>query len=112
MSKKLFKNYEYEFDKNEQKVLASFCKQAIKQMNGDERFFRDIKTFDSIINKLESQNEKVKFTKEEKTKLVFQLKENAKYLNKEMKKSWFIKKWFYRNMYNQYNNILTKHFSD
>ncbi len=112
MKKKLFQNYTFEFDKNEKKVLISFCNQAIKQMQGDERFFKDIKAFDSIIKKLESDKNPVKLTKDEKTKLVFQLKENVKYFRKEMDKSWFIKKWLMKNMYNQYTNLLTKHFEN
>ncbi len=112
MKKKLFQNYSFEFDKNERKVLTSFCNQAIKQMQGDERFFKDIKAFESIIKKLEGDSNPVKFTKEEKTKLVFQLKENVKYFQKEMDKSWFFKKWLMKNMFNQYNNLLTKHFEN
>ncbi len=112
MKKKLFKNYSFDFDKSEKKVISSFCKQAIKQMDGDERFYKDIKSFNSIIDKLEGTEESVKLTKEEKTKLVFQFKENVKYLKKKMDESWIVKKWFYKSMYNQYNNLILKYFSD
>jgi len=105
--KKLFKNYEFEFDKNQKKVLSSFVKQAINQMQGDEKFLRDTNIFNSIAGKLNNSSDKVKLTKEEKTKLTYQLNENTKYLEKKMNSSWFLTKWFYKNMYNQYNNILT-----
>ena len=107
MKRKLFKNYEFEFDKNQKKVLTSFAKQSSKQMATDERLVKETRIFDSIITKLETSDEKIKLTKDEKTKLVFQLKENVKHLQKTMDKSWFIKKWFYKSMYNQYLNILT-----
>ena len=32
--KKLFTNYNFEFNKNEKKLISSFCKQALKQMGG------------------------------------------------------------------------------
>jgi hypothetical protein len=51
MKKKLFKNYSFEFDKNEIKVLSSFCKQVINQMQGDEKFQPDIRVFNSIMMK-------------------------------------------------------------
>jgi len=106
MKRKLFKSYEFEFDKNQKKVLTSFAKQSSKQMATDDRLVKEVRIFDSIIDKLDSTEEKIKFTKDEKTKLVFQLKENTKHLQKTMEKSWFIKKWFYKSMYNQYLNIL------
>ena len=106
MKRKLFKSYEFEFDKNQKKVLTSFAKQSSKQMADDDRLVKEVRIFNSIIEKLESTEEKIKFTKDEKTKLVFQLKENTKHLQKTMEKSWFIKKWFYRSMHNQYLNIL------
>ena len=112
MSKKLFKNYSFDFDKNEKKVLINFCKQAIKQMSGDEKFYAEIRTHNSIIEKLNFDSESVKLTKEEKTKLTFQLKENVKYIKVKISKSWFIKKWLYSAMFKEYNNILSKHFSE
>lgn len=108
MKKKLFQNYEYEFDKNETKVISSFAKQAFKQMETDDRLVREVKVFGSIISKLESGADKIKFTKEEKTKLVFQLNENLKHLQKKADSAWFLTKWFYKNMLNQYNSIVNK----
>lgn len=107
MKKKLFQNYEYEFDKNEAKVLSSFTKQAIKQMETDDRLAREVRVFNSINSKLDNYQDKIKFTKEEKTKLTFQLKENIKHLQKKTDSAWFLTKWFYKNMLNQYNNILS-----
>ncbi len=109
---KSFKNYTYSFDKNEKKIITTFSKQVINQMQGDERFFRDIKTFESIIEKLNSGADPIKLTKEEKTKLVLQLKENVKHIGKQMKSAWFIKKWLLKSMNNQYNNLLNQHFND
>ena len=105
--KKLFKNYEFEFDKNQKKIISSFINQALKQMDGNDQFLRDINVFNSIKNKLNSSSDKVKLTKEEKTKLSYQLNENIKYLEKKMNTSWFLTKWFYKNMYTQYKNLIT-----
>ena len=107
MKKKLFQNYEYEFDKNEKKVLSSFAKQAIKQFETSDQSAREERIFNSIIQKLDGVEEKVKFTKEEKTNLTFQLKNNLTHLQKKTDDAWFFTKWFYRNMLNQYNNILS-----
>jgi hypothetical protein len=112
MKKKLFTNYTFEFDKNERKVLTSFCKQALKQMEGDEKYFSEVNVFKAILEKLVSSQEQIKFTKVERTKLVLQLTENIKYIESKMRKSWFIKKWFFKAMYNQYNNLFEKHFSN
>ncbi|MEE9431609.1 MAG: hypothetical protein V3V16_11240 [Melioribacteraceae bacterium] len=106
MKRKLFKNYEFEFDTNQKKVLTSFAKQSSKQMATDDRLVKEVRLFDSIIEKLETSEDKIKFTKDEKTKLVFQLKENIKHLQKTMDKSWWIKKWFYKSMLGQYVSIL------
>jgi len=108
--KKLFQNYNYEFTKNEKKLLSSFCKQSLKQMKGDSQYFAETKAFNSIINKLETDNETIKFTKVEKTKLTFQLKQNVDYLKKQMDKSWFIKKWMMKSLFKQYSDILDTHF--
>lgn len=108
--KKLFANYNFEFDKNEKKLLINYCKQALKQVAGDNRLFAEEKAFKSIIEKLNSDSDIVKFTKDEKTRLTHQLEENTKYLKKNMSKAWFFKKWLYKSMLTQYNNILEKHF--
>ncbi|MEN8193941.1 MAG: hypothetical protein ABFS12_14050 [Bacteroidota bacterium] len=110
--KKLFKNYSYNFDKNEAKIIASFCKQAINQMGTDKSFYGDVKAFNTISEKVAQNPSDVKLTKDEKVRLVRQLNENVKHIKKTMDNSWIIKKWFYRTMYNQYHNLLTKHFND
>ncbi len=112
MKKKLFQNYSFEFDKNETKLISNFCKQAMQQMQGDDRFQRDVMAFKSIREKLDSGSETVKFTKDEKTRLVLQLKNNRDNLDTKIKKSNFFVRWLFKSMYNQYNNILTTHFSD
>ena len=110
--KKLFANYNFEFDKNEKKLLINFSKQALKQMSGDSKFFAEEKAFNSIIEKLNQGNDVVKFTKDEKTRLTHQLKQNSEFMKKEMKKSWFLKKWLYKSIYKQYDGLIEKHFKD
>ncbi len=111
MAKPLFKNYTYEFDKNERKMLLNFCRQAIKQIEAEPKLATELKTFNSLSDKL-SADGTVKLTKEEKIKLVLQLKENIKYLQTTMKKGWFIKRWLYKSMYVQYNNLYQKYFEE
>ena len=108
--KKLFTNYNFTFDKNEKKLLSTFCKQTLKQVQGDNKFYAEEKAFNSILTKLGGNEETIKFTKEERTKLKYQLERNVEFIGKEMKKSWFIKKWLYRSMLKQYENILENHF--
>jgi len=108
--KKLFANYNFEFDKNEKKLLTNYCKQVLKQVAGDNRLFAEEKAFKSIIEKLNSGTETVKLTKDEKTRLTHQLEENVKFLKKSMQKAWFFKKWLYKSMITQYSNILDRHF--
>jgi hypothetical protein len=110
--KKLFTNYNFEFDKNEKKLLTTFCKQTLKQIEGDNKFFAEARAFNSIIDKLNSSAETIKFTKDERTRLLRQLEENIKFLKNQVKKSWFLKKWLYKSMLNQYENILNIHFKD
>ena len=112
MAKPLFKNYSYHFDKNERKILNTFCKSILKQMTSDERFYADVRTFNSIIAKLDDPGEEIKFTKEEKTKIVFRLKENVDHMKKQAGKSNFIKRWLFKSAFGQYENLLTKHFTD
>ncbi len=110
--KKLFKNYTYEFDKNEAKIISNFCKQAISQMSDNQDFYKDVKAFESIKQKIDSNASEVKMTKDEKTRLVHQLTQNRNHLKQTMDKSGFIKKWFYKSMFTQYNNLIETHFGD
>jgi len=108
--KKLFSNYNFEFDKNEKKLITSFCKQALKQMGNDNQYFGEAKAFNSILEKLNSGTESIKLTKDEKIRLTNNIKQNVDYLKKQMEKSWFLKKWLMRSLYNQYTDIYEKHF--
>ena len=108
--KKLFTNYNFEFDKNERKLLTTFSKQVLKQISGDNRYFAEEKAFNSIIEKLAAASDSVKLTKDERTRLLNQLNENVKFLKKESASSWFIKKWIYKSMLKQYVGILENHF--
>ncbi len=112
MAKQLFKNYSYQFDKNEKKILLSFCKSLLKQMSTDERFFSDVKSFNSIIEKLNSNDEEIKFTKDERTKLIIRLKENRDHLQKELKKAGFIRRWLLKSVYTQYSSLIENHFQN
>lgn len=110
--KKLFTNYNIELDKNEKKVISAFCRQTLKQIGGDSRFFAEEKAFKSILEKLNSSGQSIKFTKDERTRLVHQLEQNIKYLEKEKSKAWFLKKWLYNSMLRQYRSIYEEHFKD
>ena len=107
--KKLFTNYNFEFDKNEKKLVTSFCKQVLKQLDSNQHF-GEIKAFNSIIDKINTDTENVKLTKDEKIRLTNNLKQNIDYLKKEMDKSWFIKKWLMKSLFKQYSNLYENHF--
>jgi len=111
MAKKLFKNYNYAFDSNERKILTTFCKQVLNQISADDKFYREVKTFQSILDKLQEGKDETKLTKDESTKLALHIRENVKNIEKQIEKSWFIKKWLMKSMYKQYNSILYNHFS-
>ena len=108
--KKLFTNYNFTFDKNDKRILTSFCKQVIKQFEGEEKYFMETRAFNSILDKLNNNSESIKLTKDERTRLVNQLEENVKYLDKKITKSWIFKKWLYKSLHSQYENLLEKHF--
>ncbi len=112
MAKKLFKNYNYSFDSNERKILTTFCKQALSQMSTDDKFYREVKVFQSILEKLQAGTEETKLTKDESTRLALHIRENVKNIEQQIEKSWFIKKWLLRSMYKQYNSLLQNHFSN
>jgi hypothetical protein len=108
--KKLFTNYNFEFDKNERKLISTFCKQALKQLGNDNEHFGEIKAFNSILENINNGAETVKLTKDEKIRLANNLKQNIEYIEKQMNKSWFIKKWLMKSLYNQYSNLYQNHF--
>jgi len=108
--KKLFTNYNFEFSKNEKKLLSSFCKQALKQLGNNNENFADVKAFNSVLEKLNANTESVKLTKDEKIRLTNNIKQNIDYLNKQMNKSWFLKKWLMKSLHKQYADIYENHF--
>jgi gamma-glutamylcysteine synthetase len=108
--KKLFQNYNFEFNKNEKKLISSFCKQALKQMSSDKQFFGEIKAFSSILEKINSGEQTVKLTKDEKTRFTHQLKQNMESIGRQMKKGFFLKRWLMKSLFNQYNNLYENHF--
>ena len=108
--KKLFTNYNFDFDKNERKLISSFCKQALRQLGDDSQHYGEIKAFNSVIEKLNTDSETVKLTKDEKIRLSNNLKQNMDYIKKQMDKSWFIKKWLMKSLYNQYSSLYQNHF--
>ena len=108
--KKLFTNYNFTPDKNDRRLLTSFCKQVIKQLEGEEKYYLEVRAFNSILDKLSGNSETIKLTKDERTRLVNQLAENVKYLQNKIEKSWIFKKWLYRSLHSQYENVLEKHF--
>ncbi|QQS36911.1 MAG: hypothetical protein IPM56_02860 [Ignavibacteriales bacterium] len=108
--KKLFTNYNLELNKNEKKLLLSFCRQSLKQIDGDGKYFAESKSLNSIISKLSGSDDVIKLTKDERTRLKFQLKQNVDFMNKEIKKSWFFKRWLYKSLQKQYENLLANHF--
>lgn len=109
--KNLFRNYNFEFDKNDRKLIKNFCKQAVSQLAGNEKFYRDINVFNSIIEKIDSDTEEVKLTKDETTRLTLQIKENVKHLKSKVDKANIFTRWLYNSAYKQYNNLLTNYFS-
>ncbi len=110
--KKLFTNYNFEFSSNEKKLLSTFCKQNLKQIEGDNKYFAENKIFSSILSKLSGDEDQIKLTKDERTRLVHQLKQNTEFLDKKIKKSWIFKRWIYKSLNTQYKSILINHFSD
>ena len=108
--KKLFTNYNFEFNNNEKKLLSSFCKQALKQIGSDDKYFGEVKAFNSILEKLNENAETVKLTKDEKIRLTNNIKQNIDYLKKQMDKSWFLKKWLMKSLNKQYSDIYENHF--
>lgn len=110
--KKLFTNYRFNFSKNEKKILSTFCKQTLKQIEGDTKYYAESKAFSSILEKLSTDEDEVKLTKDERTRLVFSVEQNVEFIKKEIKKAWFLKKWLYKSMLVQYQSLLDNQFKD
>lgn len=110
--KPLFRNYNFEFSKNDKKILITFSKQVLKQIQGNNQFFQEERAFNSILEKLNQSSETVKLTKDEYFRIKNQLNENVKFLKKEIPKVWFIKKWLYKSLVNQYSALVNNYFSN
>ncbi len=108
---KQFRNYNFDFDKNERKILTNFAKQVLKQLGEDNKYFAEERAYNSILEKLKS-GETIKLTKVEYFKLSMQLKENIKFLKPKVEKGFFLKRWLYKSVYMQYKNLTEKYFSD
>ena len=81
-------------------------------MEGNNQFYQDLKAFNSILEKINSGDETVKLTKDERVRFTRHLSQNVKQMESQIEKSWFIKKWLMRSVYNQYKTLLENHFSD
>jgi len=110
--KKVLRNYNFDFDKNERRIINAFCKQVLKQVGGNSDHFRTERAFTAIMDKLTKSDETVKFTKEEFIHISEQLKSNIRYLNEQVKKVWFFKKWIYKSLISQYTLLYDNHFKD
>ena len=110
--KKTFRNYNFEFDKNEKRIITAFCKQVLKQVSGVQEHFRTERAFTSIMEKINGPDESVKFTKEEFMNISEQLKLNIRHINEQIKKAWIIKKWILKSLLSQYTVIYDTHFKE
>ncbi|MBI5727846.1 MAG: hypothetical protein HY965_08335 [Ignavibacteriales bacterium] len=110
--KKGFRNYNFDFDKNERRILSTFCKQVIKQTGGDQKYYPVEKAFAGILAKLDSGEDTIRLTKDEYMRLAEHLKENIRHLKTKIDKTWFLMKWLYKSMLNQYQLMLNTHFKD
>lgn len=79
-------------------------------MSSDDKYFAEVKAFNSILEKLNANADSVKLTKDEKIRLTNNIKQNMDYIRKQMDKSWFLKKWLMKSLYKQYADIYENHF--
>ena len=107
-----FRNYNFEFDKNEKKILVSLCKKVVKEVQGKKDYYRIERAFTGMLEKLNSGEEPVRLTKDEYIQMSMNLRENVKFMNDKMKNTWFLMRWIYKSMVMQYSNIYEKYFSD
>lgn len=108
--KPLFKNYNFDFDSSEKKLLQTMVKQILRQIEGDNRYISEMRIYQSLSEKLASSQSPIKLTKEEIKRLELQLTENSKMLKEKIRKSIFFMKWIYKPLLKQYESILNKHF--
>lgn len=112
MKKLQFRNYNFEFNKNDKKLVLNICKTVIKQTEGDQKYFAEVKALSSILEKIKSGDGTIKLTKDEFTRFRFQLEVNIKHFKDQIKKGWFFKKWLYKSILMQYEILYENHFKD
>lgn len=112
MKKKLVQNYTFNFSSNDRKILTTFVKQAVNQLSSKSEAFSELNIFNSVLEKLQSHESSIKFTKNEKIRLVNNIKANADFLKEKSTKGWFLSRWLYKSMFKQYNNILINYFDE
>lgn len=110
--KKLFTNYNFSFNKNERKLASAFCKQILKQTEGNKEYFGEQKAFSSILEKLNSGADTIKLTKDELTRFRYNFELNISHLKKSSQKGFFIKKWIYKSLLTQYNFFYESYLKD
>ena len=79
-------------------------------MGSDDQYFGEVRAFNSILEKLNCNEDSIKLTKDEKIRLTNNIKQNIDYLQKQMDKSWFLKKWLMKSLLKQYSDIYENHF--
>lgn len=109
---KPFKNYRFEFDKNEKKILTTFLNQMLKQYGGNAQAALDEKLVRSSVDKINSDEPSVTFTKNEFTVLQKNLEYNVKFMEERAAKANFFIRWFYNIMAKQYRVLFNTHFKD
>jgi bisphosphoglycerate-dependent phosphoglycerate mutase len=107
-----FRNYNFEFDKNERRYLQALCKQLIKQVGGDQQYYHIERAFTSVQAKLNTPDETVKLTKDEFQKIQEQLSANVRHFKKKIEKASFLTKWYYKMMLGQFESMYNNHFKD
>ncbi len=61
--KPLFKNYNFDFDTSEKKLLQTMVKQILRQIEGDNRYISEIRIYQSLSEKLASSQSPIRLTK-------------------------------------------------
>lgn len=109
--KQLFRNYNFNFNSSEKKLLSTLVKQILRQIEGDNRYIGEIRIYQSLYDKLQSEQTTIRLTKEESKRLELQLSENAKLLKEKLNKTLFFLRWLYKPLFKQYQIILKNHFN-
>ena len=79
-------------------------------MSSDDKYFGEVRAFNSILEKLNSDQNPVKLTKDEKIRLSQQIKQNMDYIGKQANKGFFLKKWLMKSLHKQYVSLYENHF--